>query len=41
MNDAHLAALAIEHNCGIVSFDRDFSRFPGITLISPVEIVGD
>ena len=25
--DAHLAALAIEHNAQLVSFDRDFSRF--------------
>jgi hypothetical protein len=30
VNDAHLAALAIEHRCGIVSFDNDFSRFPGV-----------
>jgi uncharacterized protein len=28
--DAHLAALAIEHGADIVSFDRDFARFPGI-----------
>lgn len=30
VNDAHLAALAIEHRCGIVSFDNDFARFPGV-----------
>ncbi len=41
VNDAHLAALAIEHNCGIVSFDRDFSRFKGITWNSPAETVVD
>jgi uncharacterized protein len=29
--DAHLAALAVEHGADIVSFDRDFARFPGIT----------
>jgi len=29
--DAHLAALAIEHGADIVSYDRDFARFPGIT----------
>ena len=27
VSDAHLAALAIEHRCTIVSFDHDFSRF--------------
>ena len=26
-NDAHLAALALEHRADIVSFDRDFGRF--------------
>ena len=28
--DAHLAALAVEHRAAIVSYDRDFGRFPGI-----------
>jgi toxin-antitoxin system PIN domain toxin len=28
--DAHLAALALEHGADIVSFDRDFGRFPGV-----------
>lgn len=28
--DAHLAALAIEHGAQLVSFDRDFQRFPGL-----------
>ncbi len=28
--DAHLAALAIEHDAELVSFDRDFARFPGL-----------
>ncbi len=28
--DAHLAALAIEHGADVVSFDRDFGRFPGV-----------
>jgi predicted nucleic acid-binding protein len=27
---AHLAALAIEHGADVVSYDRDFARFPGI-----------
>jgi len=29
-NDAHLAALAIEHNATVGTFDRDFQRFPGV-----------
>ena len=29
-NDAHLAALAIEHNVEIGTFDRDFKRFSGL-----------
>jgi uncharacterized protein len=28
--DAHLAALAIEHNATLVSFDHDFERFAGL-----------
>ena len=31
-NDAHLAALAIEHNATVGSFDKDFKLFPGIKL---------
>jgi toxin-antitoxin system PIN domain toxin len=27
---AHLAALAIEHNAELLSFDRDFARFAGL-----------
>jgi toxin-antitoxin system PIN domain toxin len=30
--DAHLAALAIEHNATLVSFDGDFHRFGGLKL---------
>lgn len=30
VNDAHLAALALEHGATIVSFDRDFGRFEGV-----------
>ncbi len=29
-NDAHLAALAIEHDAEIGTFDRDFKRFSGL-----------
>lgn len=35
VNDAHLAALAIEHRAGIVSFDHDFARFPGVAWSRP------
>jgi hypothetical protein len=35
VNDAHLAALAIEHRCGIVSFDNDFARFAGVEWTVP------
>lgn len=35
VNDAHLAALAIGHRCEIVSYDRDFSRFPGVVARPP------
>jgi hypothetical protein len=30
VNDAHLAALAVEHGAEVVSFDRDFARFTGV-----------
>ncbi len=29
-NDAHLAAVAIEHGVTLVSFDKDFERFAGL-----------
>jgi toxin-antitoxin system PIN domain toxin len=35
VNDAHLAALALEHRAAIATFDRDFDRFEGIRRISP------
>lgn len=34
-NDAHLAALAAEHKATVVSFDDDFSRFPGVRWERP------
>ena len=34
--DAHLAALAIEHEATVLSFDRDFARFPGVRWRIPV-----
>jgi uncharacterized protein len=30
INDAHLAALALEHDATVVSYDRDFGRFAGL-----------
>jgi toxin-antitoxin system PIN domain toxin len=35
VNDAHLAALAVEHRAEIVSYDNDFSRFPGVRWTTP------
>jgi uncharacterized protein len=35
--DAHLAALAIEHGAEVVSYDRDFARFPGVQLRLPAK----
>ena len=35
VNDAHLAALALEHGADIVSFDADFSRFEGVRWLTP------
>lgn len=34
--DAHLAALAIEHQCELCSTDGDFSRFPGLHWTNPL-----
>lgn len=28
--DAHIAAIAIEHNAEVLTFDRDFARFTGL-----------
>lgn len=33
--DAQLAALALEHGCELVSFDRDFARFASIRWVRP------
>jgi toxin-antitoxin system PIN domain toxin len=34
--DAHLAAMAIEHQCELHSNDRDFARFPGLRWYNPL-----
>ncbi len=34
--DAHLAALAIEHQARLASTDADFARFPGLRWFNPL-----
>jgi predicted nucleic acid-binding protein len=36
VSDAHLAALAIEHDATLYSADRDFRRFAGLRVINPL-----
>lgn len=36
VNDAWLAALAIEHGVTLVSTDHGFSRFPGLSWLNPM-----
>jgi uncharacterized protein len=33
--DAHLAALSLEYGATVCSYDADFSRFPGISVVTP------
>lgn len=33
--DAVIAAIALEHNCTIVTLDRDFARFPSVRHFAP------
>jgi uncharacterized protein len=35
VNDAHVAALAVEHKAEVVTFDTDFARFPGVRWRQP------
>lgn len=35
VDDAHLAALAVEHGATVVSWDNDVGRFPGVSWTSP------
>lgn len=35
VNDAHLAALALEHNARIITYDTDFGRFSGVRWQPP------
>lgn len=39
VNDAHLAALAIENRAGVVTYDTDLARFDGVRAKSPEELV--
>jgi toxin-antitoxin system PIN domain toxin len=36
VTDAHLAALAVEHGCELISTDSDFSRFAGVRWRNPL-----
>jgi len=36
ITNAHLAALAIEHDCELCSSDTDFARFPGLRWHNPL-----
>lgn len=35
--DAHLGALALEHGATLASADRDFTRFPGLSIVNPLQ----
>jgi predicted nucleic acid-binding protein len=35
-SDAHLAALAVEHNCLLQTTDADFARFRGLKWSNPI-----
>ena len=37
VSDAHLAALAVEHNCVLQSTDADFARFRGLKWNNPLD----
>lgn len=37
VSDAHLAALAIEHDCELFSTDADFARFPKVKWRNPIK----
>jgi uncharacterized protein len=36
VSDAHLAALCFEHNCTLMTTDRDFGRFLGLKFVDPL-----
>lgn len=38
IQDAYLAAIAIEHGLTVCSADADFARFPGVSWVNPIEV---
>jgi uncharacterized protein len=34
--DAHIAALALEHDCVLATSDKDFTRFAGLKIVNPI-----
>jgi len=38
INDAFLAALAMEYDATLVTADKDFKRFPGLKFIDPLAV---
>jgi uncharacterized protein len=36
--DAHLATLSVEHGATVYSADRDFTRFPGVRVVNPLNV---
>lgn len=40
VNDAHLAALAVEHRASVVTYDSDFGRFDGMRWDTPDSLLG-
>ena len=41
VNDAHVAALALQYDATVVSYDNDFSRFPGVRWERPPPVPED
>jgi toxin-antitoxin system PIN domain toxin len=41
VNDVHLAALALQYDATVVSYDNDFSRFPGVRWERPPPVAED
>lgn len=38
VNDAHIAALAVENKATVVSYDNDFDRFDGVRWTTPARL---
>lgn len=39
VNDAHLAALAIENRASVVTYDSDLARFEGVRAANPADLL--